>query len=114
MKITKDQVAIPKTKGRGYKIIAFKEIAYCEADGGYTILHLSNGETFVASRNLGTLESNLPKDVFIRIHNKYLANRYHFSEISLDEQCAVILKDGTALSIAHKRKASVFAVFQKM
>ncbi|MEM0992759.1 MAG: LytTR family DNA-binding domain-containing protein [Bacteroidota bacterium] len=113
MKISRDQIAVTKNKGKGWKIIAFKEIMYCEADGSYTKIYLAGGEYLTASKNLGTLEAHLPKDVFIRVHHKYLANRYFFSEIHMDDGCAVVLKNGTSLKVSHNRKAGVITAFEK-
>ena len=65
-------VAIPSTDK--IELIQIEDIVYLEADGRYTIFHLTNNRFKTSSRNLGEYEKILNRNVFFRIHYKYIVN----------------------------------------
>jgi two-component system LytT family response regulator len=56
------------------ELIKITDISYFEADGRYTILHLTNGVSKMASKNLGEFQKLLNPDIFCRIHHKFIIN----------------------------------------
>ncbi|WP_366182379.1 LytTR family transcriptional regulator DNA-binding domain-containing protein [Flavobacterium ovatum] len=74
------------TSTKKIELIKTKKIVHFEADGRYTIVHLDNGTTKMATRNLGEFQKILNPEIFCRIHHKYI--------ISIDKLMNVIKSDG--------------------
>jgi two-component system, LytTR family, response regulator len=55
------------------KIIRFKNIIYCQAEGCFTRIYLEN-KSFLISKILKEVELQLPADQFFRIHKSLLIN----------------------------------------
>jgi two-component system LytT family response regulator len=55
-------------------ILKVDDILYFEADGRYTVVHSIDGSTMMASKNIGEFQKILNKEVFCRIHHKYIIN----------------------------------------
>lgn len=91
----------------GFKIIDLTKIMYLEADGNYTILHLSGFEKLVATRSLGDFEKILDGNGFFRIHKSCIINLLFLKAYSSYEGNFAELSDGTRLSIS-RRKLSDF------
>lgn len=60
-------------KNGKYIFIEINAIAHCKADGCYSSIFMSSGESYLISKPLGDLESLLSKD-FYRCHRGYLVN----------------------------------------
>ncbi len=56
-------------------------IVYLEADGRYTHIHINNGLSKVAVKNLGEIEKKLDPQKFCRVHHKYLINVSYLESI---------------------------------
>ena len=51
----------------GLKVINFKDVLYCKAEGNYTRIFIEKN-TFIEAHNLKVMESRLPAELFFRIH----------------------------------------------
>lgn len=76
------QKFIPITSTKKIELIKMDEIVHFEADGRYTVVHLSNGITKMASKNLGEFQKLLNPNIFCRIHHKYIVNLDKLSNIN--------------------------------
>ena len=85
------------------EIIDINKISYLEADGKYTIFHLSDGSSTTVSKNLGSYDKILPKKIFFRIHHKYLININETEKIFKTDGQYCLLKNGKNLPIAKRR-----------
>ena len=103
--ITNETSKIALRTQRGIKIIDFRDITYCKADGRYTFIHLINGESILISRLLKIFENILPKEYFFRIHKSYLVNLDYIKEFKNSENNILILENNIELDIAIRRKA---------
>ncbi|MEZ7500356.1 LytTR family transcriptional regulator DNA-binding domain-containing protein [Flavobacterium sp. Arc3] len=56
------------------ELIRTDDISHFEADGRYTIVHLTNGVSKMASKNIGEYQKILNPDAFCRIHHKFIIN----------------------------------------
>jgi two-component system LytT family response regulator len=54
--------------------IPFDEIMYCSSKNNYTNIHTREGKIFFCCKTLKDIESRLPADFFLRIHQSYLVN----------------------------------------
>ena len=61
----------------GYVKVALDEIEWLEADGGYTILHLTSCRDITVSFNMAQVRKTLPQNDFIQIHRSYIVNLKH-------------------------------------
>lgn len=68
----KDYITISTNKC--IRLIKLNEIMFCESDGNYTSIYLKDEEKVLCSGNIGHYENLLSKDIFMRIHKKYLVN----------------------------------------
>lgn len=85
-------------------IIHPEDIVYIEADGRYTIFHLTSGNHKIASRNLGEYEKQLDPQQFFRIHHGYIVNLNMVTNINKSAGNYCELLNGKALPIAKRRQ----------
>lgn len=95
-------IAIPSTNK--IDIIHPGDIVYIEADGRYTIFHLTNGNHKIASRNLGEYEKQLDPKQFFRIHHSYIVNLNMVVNINKSAGNYCELLNNKALPIAKRRQ----------
>ncbi len=83
------QLAIPSIES--VEIIFVNEILYLESDGRYTLFHMKDSSSKIASKNIGEYEKILVNNNFFRIHNSLLVNM----------DCAINIhkKDGSYLKL---------------
>ncbi|GAA4936157.1 LytTR family DNA-binding domain-containing protein [Algibacter agarivorans] len=97
-----DYIAIPSSNK--IDIIHPKDIVYLQAEGRYTIFHLTNGNHKIASRNLGEYEKQLDPKLFFRIHHSYIVNLNMVININKSAGNYCELLNSKALPIAKRRQ----------
>lgn len=85
------------------EIVNINDILYLEADGKYTKFHLEDGITKIVSKNIGSYELLLPKNIFFRIHHKYILNINKTNSVFRTDGHYCVLKNGKNLPIAKRR-----------
>jgi two-component system LytT family response regulator len=90
-----------------------EQIIYCESDGNYTRLFLTNGGSIMISRTLKDIDDMLQGPGFIRIHHSYLVNIRHVSQYLRGEGGAVILSNGIHLRVSRNRKKELLAALMQ-
>lgn len=85
-------------------LVDIDDILYCEAQGGYTRVHLKNHKEYISSRSISDYESILDKSCFFRIHHKYLVNINHIDTIDKKNGYSCILKNHQKLPVAARRQ----------
>ena len=95
-----DKLLLPHLNG--FKLIEIESIVSLEADGNYTILHLSSLKKIVVSKQLGHLEGLLPNPPFVRIHKSTLIN-LNFVDGYNSKNQEVQMKDGNQLIVARRK-----------
>lgn len=85
------------------EIVKLTDILFLEADGKYTKFHLEDGTSKVVSKNIGSYELLLPKNIFFRIHHKYILNISKTDSIYRTDGHYCVLKNGKNLPIAKRR-----------
>ncbi|MBG7610984.1 response regulator transcription factor [Polaribacter sp. BAL334] len=99
--ITRDVIAIPGLTM--IEIVSLNDILYVEADGKYTKFHLEDGSSKIVSKNIGIYENILPKNLFFRIHHKYILNISKTDNVFRTDGSYCVLKNGKNLPIAKRR-----------
>lgn len=96
------RIALPVIDG--YVFIDVESVIRCEADGNYTRFFLDNGEKIMVTRTLKEYEDILEAAGFFRLHHSHLVNLQSIVRYKKGEGGSVILKDGTELEVARRRK----------
>ena len=97
----------------GFSLIRLNEILYLEADGNYTVMHLTNGKKVVSTKNLGYFEKILMHEPFLRIHNSRIVNLTKVVRYLRAENGYVILETGQPLSVSRSKRDELLAFFSK-
>lgn len=80
------------------------EITYLEADINYTIFHLKNGDTFVASFTLKKYETDNNLAGFLRVHKSFLLNPTFIKHYEQQGKKATIqLSTGKILKVSRRK-----------
>lgn len=87
----------------GFQIVEVEKIRYIEADGAYSVIHLSGLEKVVSSKTVGEIEKVLDPSIFIRIHKSTLLNIKYLRGFSSFEGNFAILDDDTQLIISRRK-----------
>ncbi|MCB0521114.1 MAG: LytTR family transcriptional regulator [Lewinellaceae bacterium] len=87
-----------------YVVVSISDIICCTAEGSYVRLTLREEGDLVLSKGLSKLESFLPADLFVRIHNKTLVNILHVRQVLKGEGGAVLLSNGAKVNLAERRR----------
>lgn len=88
---------------RGQIHLPINKIIRLEGDRNYTRFVLTDGRRILTCQNLGFYEALLC-DSFIRIHKRYLLNRYHISGLV---KFQIRMTDGFEVTIARRKRGSL-------
>lgn len=61
--------------------VPLEEIMWIEADGSYSLFHLTDNRKIMVSYNLSTASKELPPTDFVRIHRSSIVNLKHVDKI---------------------------------
>lgn len=84
--------------------INIHEILYCEAQGAYTNVYLSNSNKIVSSKSLGEFEQQLTSQKFFRIHHSTLINLSHVREFQKFDGGYVIMQNNSKLEVSQRKR----------
>ena len=96
----------------GIVFVRHAEILRLEASGSYTIFHLGNNVTHIASKSLRHYESQLPTAEFYRCHHSHLVNLEKVVKVISNHGLFAQLTDGSIVEIARKNKNEFLARLQ--
>lgn len=80
-------------------VVQSTKIEMLKADGRYTVVDVGREEIF-SDKSLSVWEQELDKKYFVRIHKSYIVNLRYVVKVG----STVVLKDGTAVPLARRRK----------
>jgi two-component system, LytTR family, response regulator len=103
----KNKLALP-VEGK-IAMLEYESILYCESDGNYTRIYLTNQKTIMISRTLKDIENMLPHPIFLRIHHSYVVNIDHIKEYIRGEGGEVLLSNGVQLRVSRNKKEELLA-----
>ena len=87
--------------------IGYEEICFFQAMDKVVVLHTYDNK-YICDESLSTLERDLPKDIFMRVHRSVLVNINHIKEArrSFPGKYMVLMKDkqGTELPLSRTQK----------
>lgn len=92
----------------------FSEIISLQGDGAYTRFRFSDGSQLLVSRNLKHFEELLrPEDGFYRCHKSWLINLVHASHYDRSDGGALVMDDGTRVSVSQEKTRELFQLLEK-
>ncbi len=103
---------ISVTDGNAQQLVKINDIMYCTADGSYTWMHLASGKKYLSSRSMKEFEEMLPNHIFCRIHHGHIINVQYAEKLLRGRGGSVIMKDGTELEIAVRRKEAAMKMLK--
>lgn len=96
-------------KNNHFERVPIKEVLFLEADSNYTTIHTQCGR-FLYSMVLKKIETQLPADLFIRIHRSYIVN---INNITGFEGNLLYIKT-KKLPVSRSHHDEVFNLFRKI
>ncbi|HWB94670.1 MAG TPA: LytTR family DNA-binding domain-containing protein [Puia sp.] len=95
-------IAVPTSQG--FDFIDPETIVWCQANGGQTIIHVTDGSNHTASRNIGFYEELLCTGNFFRIHHNAIVNLNQVKSYVKGKGGYLILSNGAELEVSLRRK----------
>lgn len=96
-----------ETKSMKYRL-PYGSIRYFRSDRNYVYVQLQSGAEYAFLGKLSAIEPQLPKSLFVRVHQSYLVNRTEI--IAVDKQKkAILLRGGEELFISKARYPETLA-----
>ena len=84
--------------------INFSNIIYCEANGSYTHVYLTDGQKLVSSKALGEFEAQLGGNKFFRIHHHFLINLNQVKQFQRHDGGYVVMDNGSQLEVSQRKR----------
>lgn len=94
----------------GYERIAMRDILYLLADHNYTRIFLRNEPEKLVSRTLGSFETELESNGFLRIHKSQMVNLNEVSVYIPGNGGMVKMSNGTRLEVSRRKKKELLAL----
>ena len=95
-------------------VLSMEDIMYCKAERSYTKFYLADKNIILVSVALGEYEHSFGDFDFIRIHQSYLLNLDYIKRYEKSDGGSVVLKDGTSLPVAIRKRDHLFSVLQRL
>ena len=89
------------------RFIAYDDIVYCQAINNYTSVHTRSGKSILCCKTLKEIESKLPADDFIRIHQSYLVSIVDITAIK-KQSGEIEIGDKLLLPVARRKKLEIY------
>jgi two-component system LytT family response regulator len=83
----------------GYILIHPPEVVYCKADGNYTHIQMSDGNSEVTTQNLGAMEVLFKSGTFFRVSRSYLVNLKYLARVDRKSNMCFLDYHGKSTSI---------------
>lgn len=91
---------------QGYFLLSQENIIFCESDGNYTTLYLTD-RRITCSKKLKDIEARLSQENFLRTHQSYLVNLDYVTKYYRRDNGRLELIDGKIIPVSRSRKESV-------
>lgn len=88
----------------GIRFISCSDIVGIEAEGRYSMIHTTNGEKQLVSRNIGEFETELDPHGFFRVHKSWLINCMHVTRMLTVDGGTIELTNGKKVLLSRRKK----------
>lgn len=89
---------------KGLVVIRLDDVVRCEADGNYSVFHLTTGAKVTAAKSIKHFEEILENKQFVRIHNSHLVNMNHIVKYIRGRGGIVITSDDAELEVSRGKR----------
>lgn len=96
------KIAIPTAEG--YVFLSVADIMRLEAKGAYTEIFISNGKSYLVSKNIKEYEQLLPVSMFSRVHHAHLVNLQFIKMYHRGRGGYIEMENGVAIEVSVRRK----------
>jgi two-component system, LytTR family, response regulator len=96
----------------GIEFVKVEDIVRIEAQGSYSVFHLTDKTTLLASKNIKDYEDILTGDIFFRIHNSHIVNLNAIKKYHKGRGGYIVMDDGTTIEVATRRKNDFLSRFE--
>lgn len=79
------------------------DIVYCQANGAYTVVYLSDASKIVASKSLSDFQEQLQSG-FFRIHHSFLINLKYIKEYQRNDGGYVLMTNNARLEVSQRKR----------
>ncbi len=95
-------------------LINISDILFCESDGNYTTVWLSDNNRIVSSTSLREYDELLVDWGFFRVHKSYLINMRHITRFEKAEGGSVVLHGELKIPVATRKKEMLLEMFDRL
>ncbi len=100
-----DKIAL--TTIEGYIFVRYQDIIRCEAQGNYTAVYLTNGQSLLITKTLKYYEDILIFKGFFRVHKSHLINLHCVRKFIKGKQNLVEMTDGKQIEVSFRRREAL-------
>ncbi len=97
-RIASQKLFVWETKGMKYRI-PYDSILYFRSDRNYVFMRLKNGAEYSFLGKLASVESQLPAELFVRVHQSYLVSKADILLINKQKK-AIRLRNGEEIFVS--------------
>ncbi|MEM9856331.1 MAG: LytTR family DNA-binding domain-containing protein [Bacteroidota bacterium] len=95
-------------------LIDIQDISHCESTGNYTLFYLTDGRKILITKTLKDYEELLREHGFFRVHRSHIINLRQFEKLTKRDGGVIIMKDGSKLPLAVRRKQLLVEALQRL
>jgi two-component system LytT family response regulator len=95
-------------------LVSHRDIVCCEADKGYTTVHLKNGNLILSSKILKDFEDMLTGLGFYRVHKSFLISLSAIERFEKGDGGFVVLSNGIKVPVASRKREELLDLFEKL
>ena len=92
--------------------VIIREILFLQADGRYTIIHLTNNRKFIVRQTLQELQTKLTPGLFFRTHRSYLVYLNNIDRIDMADM--IVLTGNRPVPLSKGNKAELVEILDRL
>jgi DNA-binding LytR/AlgR family response regulator len=96
------------------EVLKIANIVHCRSYENYTQLFLADKRKITSSKSLKDFEESLKARFFIRVHQSHLVNLYYIDKYVRGNGGHLILRDGTQIPVAARKKEYLLRQLEKL
>lgn len=104
-----DKIALPYQNGVTF--VAIKDVVYCEADNAYTKVFMNDGQYFLITKTLLSIQEVLEEREFLRVHRQYIINLNQIKKYVKGEGNYLIMSNDKSIPIGRSQKDKLIERF---
>jgi two-component system, LytTR family, response regulator len=95
-------------------LVSIGDLLFCESEGNYTTIWLTDNQSILASNSLKEYEDMLKDYGFFRVHKSYLINMKYITRFEKAEGGSVVLEGEIRIPVASRKKEMLLEMFDRL